>query len=198
VKSTPGEVTRLLLEMREGNQQAEELLIPLVYGVLRRIAAAKLRRERPGHSLQPTALVHDAYLRLTIKQEIQWESRAQFFALAAKVMRNILVDHARAKRANKRPNGLGRVEFDDALLPAPGRPAYILDLDDALVRLEAFDPTLAKVVEYRFFAGMTEEEIAHVFGKDVRTIKRYWQKARAWLFKELRPDHQSSPSMEGL
>jgi len=198
VGSAPGEVTQLLLELKRGNREAEDRLILLVYGELRRIAAARLRRESPGHSLQPTALVHEAYLRLTAMQELDWECRAQFFALAAKVMRNILVDHARAKHAEKRPQALDRVDVDQAVLVAPERSAEVLAIDEALDRLEVFDPTLARVVEYRFFAGMTEKEIGHLLNRSDRSVKRDWRKARAWLYKELNPGMEGSPALRDL
>jgi len=194
---SPGEVTDLLLELKRGNRSAEDRLIPLVYAELRRIAAAKLRREHQGHSLQPTALVHEAYLRLTQMQDVDWESRSQFFALAAKLMRNVLVDHARSKQADKRPHGRGRVELDNAFLCAPEQAPEVLELEEALNKLTLLDPRLVQIVELRFYAGMTEEEISSVVGKGVRTIKRDWQKARAWLYKELKTDLRASAVSRG-
>jgi RNA polymerase sigma factor (TIGR02999 family) len=194
VENTPGEVTQLLIELKRGDRTAEDRLIPLVYAELRRIAAAKLRGERQGHSLQPTALVHEAYLRLTGIKEIDWDSRAQFFKVAAIVMRNILVDHARKKLAAK--HGGAGVQVDDDFvdrLPAPERPTDILALDEALNRLAAVDPDLAELVLLRFFSGMTEEEIAAARATSVRTVKRHWHKARNWLYTELSPGMEIQP-----
>jgi RNA polymerase sigma factor (TIGR02999 family) len=185
MNGAPGEVTRLLHELSQGNKDAEGLLIPLVYSELRRIAAAYLRRESQDHSLQPTALVHEAYLRLTEIKEIDWQSRSHFFAMSATIMRRILVDHARASRARKRGDGWDAVSLNDALLPSPQRAPEILALDEALKRLEELDERQSKVVEFRFFAGMSEEEIGIALGISARTVKRDWRIAKAWLFKEL-------------
>src|SRR5580692_6513584 len=182
---TPGEVTRLLLELKQGNKEAEGNLIPLVYNELRRIAAIHLRREAPNHSLQPTALVHEAYLRLIGLKEIDWQSRSHFFAVSATVMRRILVDHARAGNARKRGNGWDAVSLNEAILPSPQRAPEILALDEALNRLASLDERQSKIVELRFFAGMNEEEAGNVLGISARTVKRDWRIAKAWLFKEL-------------
>lgn len=180
-----GEVTHLLRQLRLGNKEAEGRLVPLVYGELRRIAAAYLRREGPAHSLQPTALVHEAYLRLADIKEIDWQDRSHFFAVSATIMRRILVDHARANRARKRGNGWDAVSLNDAILPSPERAPEILALDEALTRLSQLDRRQGKIVELRFFAGMSEEETGEVLGISSRTVKRDWRIARAWLFKEL-------------
>jgi RNA polymerase sigma-70 factor, ECF subfamily len=180
-----GEVTLLLHELKGGNKEAERQLIPLVYGELRRIAAAYLRRERSPHSLQPTALVNEAYLRLTDVKEVDWQSRSHFFAVSATIMRRILVDHARANRARKRGQGWDPVSVNDAILPSPERAPEILALDEALTRLELLDERQAKIVELRFFAGMSEDEIGDILGISSRTVKRDWRLAKAWLFKEL-------------
>jgi RNA polymerase sigma factor (TIGR02999 family) len=181
----PGEVTNLLRELKNGNKGAEERLIPLVYAELRRIAAAHLRRESPGNSFEPTALVHEAYLRLTVLKRMDWQSRSHFFAVSASVMRRLLVDHARANRARKRGNGWDAVSVDEAILPSPQRAPEILALDEALTRLAALDERQAKIVELRFFAGMSEEETGEVLGISARTVKRDWRIAKAWLYKEL-------------
>lgn len=181
----PGEVTNLLWELKEGNKEAERILIPLVYSELRRIAAAHLRRESPDHSLQPTALVHEAYLRLTELKRIDWQSRSHFFAVSATVMRRILVDRARAQRARKRGEGWDVVSLNEAMLPAPAKSAELLALDEALTRLAALDERQAKIVELRFFAGMSEEEAGEALGISARTVKRDWRIAKAWLYKEL-------------
>lgn len=183
--AAPGEVTNLLLELKLGNKQAEEMLIPLVYAELRRIAAAHLRRESPDHSLQPTALVHEAYLRLTELKKMDWQSRSHFFAVSANIMRRILVDHARAQRADKRGRGWDAVSLNEAILPSPQKAPEVLALDEALSRLAALDERQAKIVELRFFAGMSEEETGEVLGISARTVKRDWRIAKAWLYKEL-------------
>jgi RNA polymerase sigma factor (TIGR02999 family) len=185
VNASTGEVTQILGELRRGNRDAEGKLIPLVYDELRRIAARHLRREAPQHSLQPTALVHEAYLRLIKIDQIDWQSRAHFFAVSATLMRRILVDHARARQASKRGDGLDLVSFDEALFAAPERAPEVLALDEALNRLARLDERQSKVVEMRFFAGMSEEEASDVLGVSVRTVKRDWRVAKAWLFKEL-------------
>lgn len=183
--SAPGEVTRLLHKLKMGQKEAEEQLIPLVYGELRRIAVAHLRREARGHSLQPTALVHEAYLRLSGIKEVDWQGRSHFFAVAAMAMRRILVDYARANRARKRGDGWDAVSLNEAILPAPQRAPEIVALDEALNRLTRLDSRQAKIVELRFFAGMSEEETGEVLGISSRTVKRDWRVAKAWLFKEL-------------
>lgn len=185
MSSVQGDVTRLLHEIRKGNRDAERQLIPLVYGELRRLAGAYLRREATGHSLEPTALVHEAYLRLTGIQEIDWQSRSHFFAISATIMRRILVDHARAGQARKRGEGWDPVSLNEAILPAPDRSPEILALDEALTRLGELDERQSKVVELRFFAGMSEEETGNALGVSARTVKRDWRIAKAWLFKEL-------------
>lgn len=181
----PGEVTNLLLELKQGNKEAEGQLIPLVYAELRRIATVRLRHESPAHSLQPTALVHEAYLRLTELKKIDWQGRSHFFAVAATMMRRILVDHARASRACKRGDGWDAVSLNEAILPSPERAPDLLALDEALNRLAALDDRQAKIVELRFFAGMSEEETGEALGVSARTVKRDWRIAKAWLFKEL-------------
>ena len=144
-----------------------------------------MRRESPDHSLQPTALVHEAYLRLIDIKQIDWQSRAHFFSVASTLMRRILVDHARAIRASKRGGNEKTICLDESMLPSPARRPEILALDDALHELMLLDERQAKIVEMRFFAGMTEEETGNVLGISVRTVKRDWRVARAWLFKEL-------------
>ena len=185
MSSASGEVTHLLHEMKRGQKDAEERLIPLVYAELRRMAGAYLHRESPAHSLQPTALVHEAYLRLNDIKEIDWQSRSHFFAVAATIMRRILVDHARASHARKRGDGWDAVSLNEAILPSAEKAPEILALDEALDRLARLDPRQAKIVELRFFAGMNEEEIGEALGISSRTVKRDWRVAKAWLFKEL-------------
>ena len=185
MNAATGEVTQMLVELRRGNKEAEARLIPLVYNELRRIAAIHLRHESPQHTLQPTALVHEAYLRLIKIQEVDWQSRSHFFAVSSTLMRRILVDHARAGKANKRGDGWETFSIDEAFLPSPQRAPEILALDEALSKLALLDERQAKIVEMRFFAGMSEEEAGDVLGVSARTIKRDWRVAKAWLFKEL-------------
>jgi RNA polymerase sigma factor (TIGR02999 family) len=187
VEHIPGEVTNLLGLLRLGDPQAEERLIPLVYGELRRLAASYLRKERSDHTLQPTALVHEAYLRLRDVRGIDWQSRAHFFALAAQLMRRILVDHARAHRASKRGGSREPVALDDALVFSPPRAEQFVALDEALTRLAKRDRRQSQIVEMRFFGGLDEQEIASLLGISTRTVKRDWRIAKAWLFRELNP-----------
>ncbi len=180
-----GEVTQLLVEIRAGNREAEVKLIPLVYAELRRLAAHYLRGERPDHTLQPTALVHEAYLRLTKLREMDWQSRSHFFATAATVMRRILVDHARAQQADKREGFREAISLDEALIVSPARSSQLIALDDALDRLAKLDVRRSKIVELRFFGGLNEEETGAVLGISVRTVKRDWRVAKAWLYNEV-------------
>lgn len=183
--SNPGEVTQLLAQIRGGNKDAENRLIPLVYAELRRLAAHYLRGEHPDHTLQPTALVHEAYLRLTDMQQIDWRGRSHFFAIAAIAMRRILVDHARAKRAEKREALREAISLDDVLVVSPSRSPDLLALDEALDRLAKVDARRSQIVELRYFAGMTEGETAEFLGVSARTVKRDWRVAKAWLYNEL-------------
>ena len=181
------DVTRLLVRWSEGEPQALDELLPLVYGELRRIAGRELRRERPDHTLAPTALVNELYLRLVDQRRATWENRAHFFALSARLMRRILVDHARARRAAKRGGSAAHLTLADVAEPSE-EPALanVLAIDDALQRLATHDPDQVRVVELRFFAGLSVEETAHVLQRSPRTIKREWRLAKAWLHRELR------------
>ena len=181
---TPGEVTRLLVAMQEGQPDAEARLLPLVYDELRRLAASYLRRERPDHTLQATALVHEAYIRLA-GQQGTWQNRSHFFGIAAQLMRRVLVDHARAHCAEKRGSGGIKVPLDEALLLSSAESRELLDLDEALSRLAQIDPRQARVIELRFFAGLSLEETAHVLNCATRTVTRDWRMAQAWLRREL-------------
>ena len=180
------EITRLLLEMRQGHSKAVDELIPLIYAHLRRIARTLLQQEREGHTLQPTVLVNDALMRLIGTSSIEWQNRAHFFAVSATIMRRILIDHARGHRAEKRGGELKRVTLDEALAYEWRSAESLLELDEALNRLQRKEPRLASVVEMRFFAGMTEEEIAEVLKLSTRTVKSDWQFARDWLYREMR------------
>lgn len=191
---TPGGegVTHLLLAWSGGDRSALDRLTPLVHGELRRIAAAYLRRERPGHTLQPTALVHEAYLRLVDQTQIQSRNRAQFFAIAANLMRQILVNHARRRRAAKRGGG-NRLTLDENLAAAGEAQLDILALDAALNKLAELDPRQGQIVEMRFFGGLTEDEVADLLGVAAITVKRDWRTARAMLYQELSAGGASSP-----
>jgi RNA polymerase sigma factor (TIGR02999 family) len=180
----PGEVTRLLLAWRQGDRGALDRLIPLVYGELHRMAERYLRRERPGHTLQPTAIVNEAYLRLIGRQGADWQNRAHFFAVAAQSMRRILVEHARHRDAKKRGGEGTRYLLDTVVMTEP-RAVDLMALDDALVKLTALDSEQGRVVELRFFGGLTEEETAEVLSISSRTVKRKWLAARTFLFREL-------------
>lgn len=180
------DVTRLLHAWTAGDLEARERVLVLVYGELRRRAAAQLRRERPGHTLQPTALVHEAYIRLVDQRRAAWQNRAQFLAVASQVMRRILVDGARARRADKRGAGGIHVPLDDAPpVPVPALDVDVLDLDAALERLSALDQRKGQIAELRFFGGLSLEETGHVLQVSEKTVERHWQAARAWLFREL-------------
>jgi RNA polymerase sigma factor (TIGR02999 family) len=181
----PRDVTALLGAWGRGDQTALDRLFPLVYAELRRGAARQLRHERPHHTLQPTALVHEAYLRLVDQRGANWQSRAHFFGVAARLMRRILVDHARRHGASKRGDGVSCLSIDEARDVAGSAEVPILALDQALDRLEKVDADLAKVVELRAFGGLTIEETAQVLSVSPSTAKRDWRTAKAWLTREL-------------
>lgn len=178
-----GEITQLLARMAGGDRGAEGQLLPLIYDQLRALAAHFLRSERPNHTLQATALVHEAYLRLVGIGQISWQNRAHFFALAARTMRRVLVDHARNINAGKR-RGV-KVSLESAIVYSEEQSGELLALNEALDRLEELDPRMARVVELRFFAGLSEEETAEVLGVSGRTVKRDWKMAKSWLYGEL-------------
>ena len=180
-----GQITRLLAEVRGGNRAAEEQLIPLVYEELRRLAYAYMRKERTGHTLQPTALVHEAYIRL-LPQRVSWQSRAHFMGIAAQQMRRILVDYARKRQAEKREGDENKLCLDEALVMARQHPAKLVAMEEALERFASEHNRQCQVVELRFFGGYLEQEIAQILGISVETVKRDWRFARAWLSLELR------------
>jgi RNA polymerase sigma factor (TIGR02999 family) len=183
---TPSDdVTELLRAWSGGDTGARDRLIPLVYQELRRRAAAQLRRERAGYTLQPTALVHEVYLRLIDQQRAVWRDRTQFFCIASQMMRRILVDRARGHRTAKRSGRWARVTLDDAIAVTQSPDVDVLDLDSALTRLAAFDERKSQILELRFFTGLSLEETAEALGVSRATVERDWQAARAWLFKEL-------------
>jgi RNA polymerase sigma-70 factor, ECF subfamily len=181
----PADVTGLLHAWREGDAGARDQLMSVVYGDLHRRAAAFLRRERRDHTLQPTALVNEAYLRLVNQTRTDWQNRAQFFGVAAQIMRRILVDHARAGKMAKRSGSLLRVSLDERVARTSAPDIDVLALDEALTRLAAFDPRKSGIAELRFFSGLTLEETGHVLGISVATVERDWQAARAWLYAAL-------------
>ena len=179
------EVTLLLAKWAEGNQQALEELTPLVYRELRRLAASYLRKERAGHTLQPTALVHEAYLRLVDQSNPNWQNRSHFFGVAARLMRQILVDHARQRKAQKRAGSRVRVTLDSALRFHPEQSGDLLALDRSLNALEKFDPRKCKTVELRYFGGLSLEEIAKTLEVSAVTVRRDLRLAQAWLHNEM-------------
>jgi RNA polymerase sigma factor (TIGR02999 family) len=174
------EVTQLLIAYQAGNRDVLDALLPLVYAELRRLAAHYLKNERQGHTLQPTALVHEAFLRL-VDQNVQWQNRAHFFAMAANLMRRILVDYARSVQAEKRGGAAEKISLDEAFVFAREKPAEMIALDEALKKLAEIDPRRCQVVELRFFGGLNNEEIAEVLGIHSNTVLRDWNLARAWL-----------------
>lgn len=183
--AAPQEVTRILDRCRDGDAAAADELLGLVYDELRRLAAGQMRGERVDHTLQATALAHEAYLRLLGEETVRWENRAHFFGAAAEVMRRILIDHARGRLAEKRGGGRERVPLDDASTSAEEDPEALLAIDEALRVFEREDPERAEIVKLRFFAGLTVEVIAELQGVTDRTIRRQWRYAKAWLYREM-------------
>ena len=181
----PEEVTAILKAAEAGDRQAVDRLFSLVYGQLRAIAHGQLRRAAGDHTLSTTALVHEAYVKLSQGSRWSARDRSHFFALAARAMRMILIDHARARSRDRRGGGIRPLDLDAVAIPVEERAAELVALDEALDRRGAVDEELAKLVEWRFFAGLTVEEIAEISGRSVRTLKRHWQTARAFLFQEL-------------
>ena len=179
------EVTQILQDWKKGDREAPDRLLPLVYDEMRRLARIHLAKERPGHTLQPTALVNEAYLRLVDQTRVDWQNRSHFYGIAASMMRRVLIDHARAHAAEKRGGGAIRLSIDDVQVPLEQRAADFVALDEALKRLSQFDERKSKVVEMRFFGGLNDEEIAEVLGVTTRTVLRDWKKARLWLYREL-------------
>jgi len=181
----PQRLTQLLVAWSDGDRAALDELFPLVYDELRQLARRRMRRERQGHTLRTTALVNDAYLRLVDQRQVRWQNRAHFFAIAAQMMRRILVDHARARNYEKRGGGAAHVPLEEAAVLAEGKAAEILALDEALVALAEIDARRARVVELRYFGGLSNEEIAEVLKISPNTVTRDWNMARAWLYQEL-------------
>jgi RNA polymerase sigma factor (TIGR02999 family) len=183
-ETQPTEVTRLLAAYNGGDRDALEQLLPLVYNELRKLAGSYLRRERADHTLEPTALVHEAYLRL-VNQEIAWQNRAHFFGVAAQMMRRILVDHARRHQTDKRGSGGAKLALDEAINLSDERASDLIALDDALTALHALDPQKCRMVELRYFAGLSVEETAQALGVSVATFVRQWKTTKAWLYHQI-------------
>lgn len=182
---TRQEVTGILHDWSGGDRAAPERLMPFVYDELRRLARAFLARERDAHTLQPTALVNEAYLRLVDQTRVNWQNRAHFYGIASSMMRRVLIDHARARVTGKRGGAALHLSLEDVQAPAEQRAASLVALDEALARLAELDERKSRVVEMRFFGGMTDEEIAEALGVTTRTVLRDWKKARLWLYREL-------------
>ena len=185
------QVSELLANWNNGDAEAREALMPLVYNELRKLAASHLRRELSDHTLQPTALVHELYLRLADQKNVQWQDKTHFFGVAAQLMRRILVDHARSHMADKRGSGLPKVALNEAIAMSRERPAELLALDESLTQLASTDPQQGRIVELRVFGGLTIEQTAEILGISPATVKRDWNLAKAWLLREI---HKAEPS----
>jgi RNA polymerase sigma factor (TIGR02999 family) len=181
----PGEVSVLLAAWTNGNEAARDELIPLIYDELRRLAGRHMAQERSDHSLQATALVHEVYVRLTDQRQVHWQNRAHFFALASRLMRRILVDHARARQSAKRGGDARHVSLDEAMVVSEETAADLVALDAALTRLAAMDSRKCEVVELRYFGGLTLEEVAEVLKISPITVRRDWSTAKAWLYRDI-------------
>jgi RNA polymerase sigma factor (TIGR02999 family) len=184
--SLQADVTALLSDLTHGNQDAAEKLIPVVYDELKRLARGYMRRERPDHTLQTTALVHEAYLKLVRQQAVNWQGRSHFFGIAAQLMRRILIDHARGHLRKKRGGEKIVLPLDEALVFSPEHSEELVRLNEALERLSAIDPRQGKIVELRFFGGLSVEETSEFLGVSAKTVKRDWAVAKVWLHGELR------------
>jgi RNA polymerase sigma factor (TIGR02999 family) len=193
----PGDVTQLLVAARDGNNRAADRLLPHVYDELRAVAERLMREERPDHTLQATALVHEVYVKLVDQSRVQWEDQAHFFAVAAQALRRILVDHARTHGREKRGGGRASVLLQDELAAFYQQQVDIIALDEALAGLAAKHPDHARIVEMRFFAGLTIDEVAAVLGVTTRTVERKWRFARAWLRQALSEEDDELPSETG-
>ena len=184
MRPPPADVTSLLVASSQGDQEALNKLLPLVYAELRKLASRYLRKERPEHSLQATALVHEAYIRL-IDQDVSWQNRMHFFGVAAEMMRRILIDHARKHQASKRGSGAVKLALDEVIGIGDEKAAELVALDDALKALAVFDPQKSKIVELRFFGGLSIEETAQALDLSTATVVRQWKLAKAWLYHEV-------------
>jgi RNA polymerase sigma-70 factor, ECF subfamily len=186
MEASPGDVTSLLNRLAGGDQEAAAQLAPLVYEELHRLAARCLRHEQPGHALQTTELLHEAYIKLTAQRSARWQNRAQFFAVASQVMRRLLVDYARTQQRSKRGGHQEKVSFNEVLLVSPDRTEELLAVNESLSRLEKLDPRQGRIVELRYFGGLTVDEVAEVLGVSSKTVLREWNSAKAWLYGDLK------------
>jgi RNA polymerase sigma-70 factor, ECF subfamily len=186
MEPAPADVTSLLNKLAAGDQEAAAQLVPLVYEELRRLAAGRLRQERPDHTLQATALVHEAYMKLAAQNDAKWQNRAQFFGVASQAMRRILVDYARGQQRIRRGGKQQKLSLDDVVLVSTERTEEVLTVHESLSRLEKFDARQVRIVELRYFGGLTVEEIAEVVGISTKTVMREWQVAKAWLYGDLK------------
>jgi RNA polymerase sigma-70 factor, ECF subfamily len=186
VESVPPDVTVLLRKLADGNQEVASELIPVIYRELHRLAAGHLRHERQNHTLQATALVHEAYIKLIAQRNTDWKNRAHFFAVASSLMRRILVDYARRQLRAKRGAGQPKLSLEDVVLVSPDRPDRMLALDECLTRLGKLDPRQSRIVELRYFGGLTVEEAAEILGSSPSTVRREWTSAKAYLYGELK------------
>lgn len=191
------DVTQLLQRFDSGDAEVRTQIFGVVYGELHRIAHRYIRKEREGHTLQTTGLVHEAYIKLVGQKDVDWQSRAHFYGVASKVMRRILVDYARARNAGKRGGGLAPLPLDEGLVFSPKRTEELIDLDEMLSRLEEHDPDVFKVVELRVFAGLTVPETAKTLDLGERTVKRRWKFGRAWLYAEMIDKHGGKSAAAG-
>src|SRR5437016_3731180 len=189
VQPVSPDVTSLLRKFADGNHEAAGELIPVVYQELRRLAVRHLRHERPDHTLQPTALVHEAYIKLVAQRNADWQSRSHFFAVASKLMRRILVDYARRQLRAKRGGRQAKLSLDEVVLLSPDRPDKMLALDESLTRLEKLDARQGRIVELRYFGGLTIDEAAQILRVSATTVRREWTSAKAWLYGELKERH---------
>jgi RNA polymerase sigma factor (TIGR02999 family) len=189
MQPSPADVTSLLNELAAGDQEAAAKLVPLVYEELHRLATSRLRHERPNHTLQATALVHEAYMKLVAQRDAKWQNRAQFFAVASQAMRRILVDYARGQQRIRRGGKQRKVSLDDVLLVSPDRTEEVLAVNESLSRLEKFDFRQGRIVELRYFGGLTVDEAAEILGVSSKTVMREWKIARAWLYGDLKERH---------
>jgi RNA polymerase sigma factor (TIGR02999 family) len=198
MEPAPADVTSLLNKLAAGDQEAAAQLVPLVYEELRRLAARRLRQERPDHTLQATALVHEAYVKLAAQRSAKWQNRAQFFGVASQVMRRILVDYARGQQRIRRGGKQQKVSLDDVLLVSPERTEEVLSVHESLSRLEKLDARQARIVELHYFGGLTVEEIAEVVGLSSKTVMRELNVAKAWLYGDLKErDAEAEPRTKG-
>jgi RNA polymerase sigma factor (TIGR02999 family) len=191
MSSPPEEVTQLLVDWSNGNRAALDKLMPLVYGELHRLAHQYMRQERPGHTMQTSGLVNEAYLKLVDQREVHWQNRAHFYGIAAQLMRRILVDHARSRQYVKRGGRTSHVPLDEVLIVSEERGAEVIALDDALKGLATFDERKSQIVEMRFFGGLSIEETAEVLGVSPGTVMRDWTLAKAWLRREIASEDQT-------